>query len=140
MDIAGVEVLTATTLRRLTKIKQTLWLSEDTSMRTSSLPSPRTIPSTSTRERGELISLSTNPHSSTLSLYPRQDLHDIPYASRYDVEVDLPRFQMPSQGCDVKVAYQLLHDELMLGMYCSPKESDESSSIADGNPNMNLAS
>ncbi|CAD6578499.1 MAG: hypothetical protein TREMPRED_002207 [Tremellales sp. Tagirdzhanova-0007] len=54
----------------------------------------------------------------------RQDLHDIPYASRYDVEVDLPRFQMPSQGCDVKVAYQLLHDELML----------------DGNPNMNLAS
>ena len=50
------------------------------------------------------------------NLWRRQDLHDIPYTSRYDVEVDLPKYQLPEQGVDSKVAYQLLHDELMLGM------------------------
>jgi glutamate decarboxylase len=43
------------------------------------------------------------------------DLHDIPYASRYDVEVELPKYKLPENGCDAKVAYQLLHDELELG-------------------------
>ncbi|KAK8844593.1 glutamate decarboxylase [Kwoniella newhampshirensis] len=51
-------------------------------------------------------------------------LHDIPYASRYDVEVELPRFSMPDSGVSAKTVYQILHDELLL----------------DGNPNMNLAS
>lgn len=48
-------------------------------------------------------------------LISRLDLHDIPYGSRYDVDVDLPRFKIPEQGVDGKVVYQLLHDELMLG-------------------------
>ncbi|KAL7424488.1 glutamate decarboxylase gad1 [Cryptotrichosporon argae] len=52
------------------------------------------------------------------------ELHDIPYASRYDIGVDIPKYKLPAQGVDTKVAYQLLHDELLL----------------DGNPNMNLAS
>ncbi|KAK6904943.1 glutamate decarboxylase [Kwoniella mangroviensis CBS 10435] len=51
-------------------------------------------------------------------------LYDIPYTSRYDVEVDLPRYSIPETGVNAKVSYQLLHDELLL----------------DGNPNMNLAS
>ncbi|WVQ93968.1 glutamate decarboxylase [Kwoniella sp. CBS 9459] len=51
-------------------------------------------------------------------------LYDIPYTSRYDVEIDLPRFSIPDKGVNAKVCYQLLHDELLL----------------DGNPNMNLAS
>ncbi|WVR03274.1 glutamate decarboxylase [Kwoniella sp. DSM 27419] len=51
-------------------------------------------------------------------------MYDIPYTSRYDVEIDLPRFSIPETGVNAKVTYQLLHDELML----------------DGNPNMNLAS
>ncbi|KAK4687309.1 glutamate decarboxylase, partial [Tremellales sp. Uapishka_1] len=54
----------------------------------------------------------------------RQDLHDNPYTSRYDVDVEIPKYQLPAQGVDGKVVYQLLHDELEL----------------DGNPNMNLAS
>ncbi|WVO13539.1 glutamate decarboxylase [Cryptococcus depauperatus] len=51
-------------------------------------------------------------------------LYDNPYTSRYDVDVDLPRFSIPNKGANAKVCYQLLHDELLL----------------DGNPNMNLAS
>ena len=43
------------------------------------------------------------------------DLHGIPYASRYEVEQELPRYKMPSEGVDAKVVYQLLHDELLLG-------------------------
>jgi len=54
----------------------------------------------------------------------RQDLHDIPYGSRYEVDTELPKYRMPEAGVDPKVAYQLLHDELLL----------------DGNPSMNLAS
>jgi hypothetical protein len=48
----------------------------------------------------------------------------VPYASRYAIDEDLPRYKLPVNGVDAKVAYQLLHDELAL----------------DGNPNMNLAS
>jgi glutamate decarboxylase len=51
----------------------------------------------------------------------RQDLHDIPYASRYDVDQELPRFQMPDKGVDSKVAYQILHDELELGTSNTPR-------------------
>jgi len=47
--------------------------------------------------------------------HPRPDLHDIPYGSRYDVDVELPRYRMPDSGVDSKVVYQLLHDELELG-------------------------
>lgn len=50
----------------------------------------------------------------------RADLHDIPYTSRYDVQVDLPKYKLPEQGCDAKVAYQLLHDELILGEFRPP--------------------
>jgi hypothetical protein len=39
--------------------------------------------------------------------------------SRYDVDAELPRFQLPEKGVDAKVAYQLLHDELMLGESCA---------------------
>lgn len=46
----------------------------------------------------------------------RADLHDLPYASRYDVQVDMPKYQMPEEGCDPNAIYQLLHDELLLGM------------------------
>lgn len=42
-------------------------------------------------------------------------MHDIPYMSRYESEVELPKYQLPADGCDAKVAYQLLHDELLLG-------------------------
>jgi hypothetical protein len=52
---------------------------------------------------------------SDVLLFHRQDLHDIPYTSRYDVDVEVPRFQMPESGVDPKVAYQILHDELLLG-------------------------
>ena len=48
-------------------------------------------------------------------LTSRPDLHDIPYASRYDIDVELPKYQIPSDGVAAKVAYQLLHDELLLG-------------------------
>jgi len=44
-------------------------------------------------------------------------MHDIPYASRYDVQMDLPKYKMPESGVESKVVYQLLHDELELGMY-----------------------
>ncbi|KAK4686768.1 glutamate decarboxylase, partial [Tremellales sp. Uapishka_1] len=54
----------------------------------------------------------------------RVDLHELPYASRYDVDFEVPKYKMPEKGVDGKVAYQILHDELEL----------------DGNPNMNLAS
>jgi glutamate decarboxylase len=47
----------------------------------------------------------------------RADLHDIPYASRYDVQMDLPKYKMPENGVESKVVYQLLHDELELGQY-----------------------
>lgn len=73
----------------------------------------------------------------------RQDLHDIPYASRYDIDVEIPRFEMPSEGCDVKVAYQLLHDELILGeraSVCIRASVYGLFFLSDGNPNMNLAS
>ncbi|ODN75500.1 glutamate decarboxylase, variant [Cryptococcus amylolentus CBS 6039] len=56
--------------------------------------------------------------------HDRATVYDNPYTSRYDVDVEVPRFTMPSAGVSSKTAYQLLHDELML----------------DGNPNMNLAS
>lgn len=49
----------------------------------------------------------------------RADLHDIPYASRYDVQVELPKYKLPETGVDPKVAYQLLHDELILGELAS---------------------
>lgn len=56
--------------------------------------------------------------------------------------MELPKFQMPSEGCDVKVAYQLLHDELLLGEWeriqAERRPADQGE--ADGNPNMNLAS
>lgn len=42
-------------------------------------------------------------------------MHDIPYASRYDVQMDLPKYKMPQSGVESKVVYQLLHDELELG-------------------------
>lgn len=45
----------------------------------------------------------------------RSDLHGIPYASRYEIDQELPRFKMPDAGIDPKAAYQLLHDELLLG-------------------------
>ena len=45
----------------------------------------------------------------------RVDLHDLPYSSRYDVDVEVPKFQMPESGVNPKVVYQLLHDELLLG-------------------------
>ncbi|WVQ85190.1 glutamate decarboxylase [Cryptococcus sp. DSM 104549] len=51
-------------------------------------------------------------------------LFDNPYTSRYDIEVEIPRYNIPDSGVNAKVCYQLLHDELLL----------------DGNPNMNLAS
>ncbi|ORY27321.1 pyridoxal phosphate-dependent transferase [Naematelia encephala] len=54
----------------------------------------------------------------------RQDLHEFAYGSRYEVDTEVPKYQMPETGVDPKVAYQILHDELVL----------------DGNPNMNLAS
>ncbi|RXK42659.1 glutamate decarboxylase [Tremella mesenterica] len=54
----------------------------------------------------------------------RPDLQDIPYTSRYDIDIELPKYKMPSDGVSAKIAYQLLHDELEL----------------DGNPNLNLAS
>ncbi|CAK9780193.1 glutamate decarboxylase [Cutaneotrichosporon oleaginosum] len=50
--------------------------------------------------------------------------YDIPYASRYDIDMTMPQHNLPEIGIEAKVAYQLLHDELEL----------------DGNPNMNLAS
>ncbi|BEJ15224.1 hypothetical protein CspHIS471_0409910 [Cutaneotrichosporon sp. HIS471] len=50
--------------------------------------------------------------------------YDVPYASRYDIDVTMPHHSLPQRGIEAKVAYQLLHDELEL----------------DGNPNMNLAS
>ncbi|WOO78663.1 Glutamate decarboxylase [Vanrija pseudolonga] len=52
------------------------------------------------------------------------ELVDIPYASRYDNQQEVPRFRLPQDGVGADVVYQILHDELML----------------DGNPNMNLAS
>ena len=45
----------------------------------------------------------------------RNDLHGIPYASRYEVNAEVPRFKMPEDGVDPKVAYQILHDDLLLG-------------------------
>lgn len=51
-------------------------------------------------------------------------MYDIPYASRYDVEVDIPADNLPQEGVESNVVYQMLHDELTL----------------DGNPNLNLAS
>lgn len=48
----------------------------------------------------------------------------IPYASRYEVEVDIPADNLPEDGVEADVAYQILHDELSL----------------DGTPNLNLAS
>jgi glutamate decarboxylase len=72
------------------------------------------------------------------------DLHDIPYTSRYDVDIELPRFQLPEKGCDAKVAYQLLHDELLLGGWFCAVTVGEARAVLmnaiDGNPNMNLAS
>ena len=56
----------------------------------------------------------------TLTSRYRQDLHDSPYTSRYDVEMELPMYEMPEQGVESKVVYQLLHDELMLGESSSP--------------------
>ncbi|GMK56816.1 hypothetical protein CspeluHIS016_0306560 [Cutaneotrichosporon spelunceum] len=50
--------------------------------------------------------------------------YDVPYASRYDIDMTTSSHHMPKRGIESKVAYQLLHDELEL----------------DGNPNMNLAS
>jgi glutamate decarboxylase len=55
--------------------------------------------------------------TTSCQLTDRADLHDIPYASRYDVQMDLPRYKMPSSGVDAKVVYQLLHDELELGEF-----------------------
>ena len=43
------------------------------------------------------------------------ELHDVPYTSRYDTDIELPKFEMPKDGCNAKVVYQLLHDELLLG-------------------------
>jgi hypothetical protein len=42
-------------------------------------------------------------------------LHGIPYATRYEIDQELPRFKVPDSGVDPKAAYQLLHDELLLG-------------------------
>jgi glutamate decarboxylase len=47
----------------------------------------------------------------------RADMHDIPYASRYEVQMELPKYKMPENGVESKVVYQLLHDELELGTY-----------------------
>jgi hypothetical protein len=44
-------------------------------------------------------------------------MHDIPYASRYEVQMELPKYKMPENGVESKVVYQLLHDELELGTY-----------------------
>lgn len=52
------------------------------------------------------------------------DLHDVAYVSRYEVDLNIPRFDLPKEGVDARVAYQLLHDELSL----------------DGLPQLNLAS
>lgn len=51
-------------------------------------------------------------------------MYDIPYASRYDVQVNIPADDLPKDGVESNVVYQMLHDELTL----------------DGNPNLNLAS
>lgn len=51
-------------------------------------------------------------------------MYDIPYASRYDVQVNIPANDLPKDGVESNVVYQMLHDELTL----------------DGNPNLNLAS
>lgn len=51
-------------------------------------------------------------------------MYDIPYASRYDVQVNIPIDDLPKEGVESNVVYQMLHDELTL----------------DGNPNLNLAS
>lgn len=55
----------------------------------------------------------------------RHDLHDIPYASRYEIDTELPKYKMPETGCEPKVAYQLLHDELILGEFwlCEPRRA-----------------
>lgn len=72
----------------------------------------------SSQAHGQKVSTIQVPSISRhVSLQNRADLHDIPYASRYDVQMDLPRYKMPSSGVDAKVVYQLLHDELELGEF-----------------------
>lgn len=56
--------------------------------------------------------------------YQGWSMYDIPYASRYDVQVNIPADDLPKDGVESNVVYQMLHDELTL----------------DGNPNLNLAS
>ena len=78
-----------------------------------SIPRPH-----SSQAHGQKVSTIQVPSISRhVSLQNRADLHDIPYASRYDVQMDLPRYKMPSGGVDAKVVYQLLHDELELGEF-----------------------
>lgn len=52
-----------------------------------------------------------------------KDMYDVPYASRYDIDVKFSTRNLPKQGIDAPVAYQLLHDQLTL----------------DGTPELNLA-
>lgn len=47
-----------------------------------------------------------------------------PYSSKYNSQEPIPKFRIPSEGCDEKQAYQLISDDLDL----------------DGKPNLNLAS
>jgi glutamate decarboxylase len=69
------------------------------------------------------ISPSHRLYSTSANIH-RQDLHEMPYSSRYETQIEVPKYKMPERGVDSAVVYQLLHDELLL----------------DGNPNMNLAS
>jgi hypothetical protein len=66
-------------------------------------------------ERGKLMPTFTFIHPINVLTTSRQDLHGIAYGSRYEVDVELPRFRMPERGVEPKAAYQLLHDELLLG-------------------------
>lgn len=54
----------------------------------------------------------------------RQEYHDVPYLSRYNADMEVPKYRLPSRGIDGRAVYQLLHDELDL----------------DGGVNLNLAS
>lgn len=62
--------------------------------------------------------------SADIRWYQGWSMYDIPYASRYDVQVNIPIDDLPKDGVESNVVYQMLHDELTL----------------DGNPNLNLAS
>lgn len=50
-------------------------------------------------------------------------LQTMAYSSRYAIQ-EIPKYKMPKESTEAKVAYQLIHDELEL----------------DGRPSMNLAS